>query len=105
MAHVREYSPSPTDKLYGILVEAIWVELSEQWFSKACVKACAKLASCTTRESSGEKALRNRDPLLEILFQSICGGAWASPFFRSASDALIFSHHTNSEWGVFGGRE
>lgn len=56
MAHFREYSPSPNNELQGILVEAIWGELLEEWFSHMSVKAWAKLASCTTRESLGEKA-------------------------------------------------
>lgn len=92
---------SLTDGLCGILVEAIWGEPLGQWYSKASGKASAGLADCTTMESSGETALRTRDPQatpLEILLQLGCGGAWVSRFFRSTSNAFIGNHYTNLGW-------
>lgn len=86
-----------------------WRKLSEQWYSESSLKTCARLAGCTTRESSGQKALRNRDPQappLEIFFQTVCGGVWASLSFKSVSNTLICNHHTNSgegHWQEMGG--
>lgn len=94
--------PAPLTNCMGFWLRPFGENSQSNGFQKASVKACAKLASCTTREFSRKKALRSRDLLLEILFQSVCGGAWASPFFRIASDAFIFSHHTNSRWEYLG---